>query len=236
MSNELVILMGTAAAIGFVHTIVGPDHYLPFIVLSKARKWSAVRTVLVTILCGLGHVLSSVVLGLIGIAIGAAAFNLETIESFRGDLAAWFLIIFGFTYFIWGVHRAIRNQPHKHLHFNKNGEGHVHSHETGGVHTHDQGIEKRNLTPWVLFTIFFFGPCEPLIPLVMYPAAKGSIYEMAMVTAIFGITTIGTMLTVVLISYYGLSTLKLGKFERYSHAAAGLVIFLCGGAIKYLGL
>jgi len=25
---------------------------------------------------------------------------------------------------------------------------------------------------WALFLIFVFGPCEPLIPLIMYPAAK----------------------------------------------------------------
>ena len=75
MSSEFVILLGTAAAIGFIHTIVGPDHYLPFIVLSKARQWSGVKTAVVTVLCGIGHLINSVLLGLIGIAIGAAVFK-----------------------------------------------------------------------------------------------------------------------------------------------------------------
>jgi len=30
MSGEIAILAGTAATIGFTHTILGPDHYLPF--------------------------------------------------------------------------------------------------------------------------------------------------------------------------------------------------------------
>ena len=214
MSLVLVILAGAAAAIGFVHTVFGPDHYLPFIVLSKARQWSIVKTVMVTFLCGLGHVLSSVVLGFIGIALGIAVFKLEAIESFRGELAAWILIAFGFTYFVWGIHRAIRNRSHTHIHTSKSG----------------------SLTPWILFTIFIFGPCEPLIPLVMYPAAKGNMMTVVIVAFVFGLTTISTMLGIVLASSYGLAKLPLGKLEKYSHALAGLAILLCGGAIKFLGL
>lgn len=32
LSREMIILPGTAAFIGFFHTLLGPDHYLPFIV------------------------------------------------------------------------------------------------------------------------------------------------------------------------------------------------------------
>ena len=87
-TKEFIILTGTAATIGFIHTILGPDHYLPFIVLSRARKWSSLRTALVTMICGIGHVLSSVILGFLGIALGIAAFKLQAVESFRGELAA----------------------------------------------------------------------------------------------------------------------------------------------------
>ena len=44
MSTEAVVLLGTASTIGFIHTLIGPDHYLPFIVLSKARNWSTKKT------------------------------------------------------------------------------------------------------------------------------------------------------------------------------------------------
>jgi len=213
MPHETVALAGTAAIIGFIHTILGPDHYLPFIVLSKARQWSSVKTITITLLCGIGHVLSSVILGFIGIALGIAIFNLEAVESFRGELAAWLLLIFGLTYLIWGVHRAIRRRPHVHHHSKLGGS-----------------------TPWILFIIFVFGPCEPLIPLVMYPAAMNNMAAVVVVTAVFALTTIATMLCIVLASFYGLSKLPLREPERYSHALAGLAIFLCGGAIKFLGL
>lgn len=236
MSNEIVILAGAAAGIGFVHTVFGPDHYLPFIVLSKARQWSIAKTVIITFLCGVGHVLSSIVLGFIGIALGIAVFKLEAVESFRGELAAWLLIAFGFTYFIWGIHRAIRNRPHEHPHLHDNGKTYSHPHSHVADHTHIHTSESGSITPWILFTIFIFGPCEPLIPLVMYPAARSDMVTVAMVALVFGIITIATMLGIVLASSYGLARVPLGNLGRYSHALAGLVIFLSGGAIKFLGL
>ncbi|MDB4582328.1 hypothetical protein N9164_04185 [Draconibacterium sp.] len=65
MNQNILIL--TAASLGFVHTVLGPDHYIPFIALSKARNWSLPKTLGVTALCGIGHVLGSIAIGLIGV-------------------------------------------------------------------------------------------------------------------------------------------------------------------------
>ena len=236
MTGEIIALASTAAAIGFVHTVMGPDHYVPFVVLAKVRKWNTLKTVLVTLICGIGHVMSSVVLGLVGIALGIAVFKLESVESFRGDIAAWLLIAFGFTYFIWGIHRAVRNRPHKHVHLHEEGDTHTHVHTHSGEHFHIHNQDSKKITPWVLFIIFIFGPCEPLIPLVMYPAAKGNTAAVVLVTTVFGLVTIMTMLGVVLTFYFGTMKIKIQGLERYSHALAGLTIFLCGAAIRFLGL
>ena len=68
MDAETALLVATAAGIALLHTLAGPDHYLPFIMMSRARQWPLRRSLLVTFLCGLGHVLSSVVLGAVGVA------------------------------------------------------------------------------------------------------------------------------------------------------------------------
>ncbi len=109
MTAELNALIITAASIGFFHTILGPDHYLPFIMMSWARKWSVLKTTLITLLCGLGHIGSSVVLGLIGVALGLAVNRLEIMESVRGNLAAWLLIDFGLVYSLFVFCRALLN-------------------------------------------------------------------------------------------------------------------------------
>jgi len=237
MTHDIWVLAGTAASLGFVHTVLGPDHYLPFIVMSRARRWPLAKTILISFLCGLGHILSSVFLGFLGIALGIAVIRLEGVETFRGSLAAWLLIGFGLAYFIWGMRRAWKNKPHSHSHAHSPEEGHDHSHTHDEEHYHLHGRSgKTNITPWILFTIFVFGPCEPLIPLIMYPAARHSAGGVALVTAAFGLTTILTMLSIIAISSWGVRFVRLGRLERYSHALAGAMIFVSGLAVQILGL
>jgi nickel/cobalt transporter (NicO) family protein len=236
MTSELSILAATAASIGFVHTITGPDHYLPFIAIGRARNWKLRRTLFTTIICGVGHVLGSVVLGLIGIGLGLAVGQLEIIEGVRGDLAAWLLISFGLIYTAWGVRQAIRNRPHTHRHMHSDGTAHDHHHHHHEEHTHVHAEKNSSITPWALFVIFVLGPCEPLIPILMYPAARANTGGLILVTAIFGIVTIATMVGMVYLADRGMTFLPLKKLGRYAHVLAGTTIFSSGLAIRFLGL
>jgi ABC-type nickel/cobalt efflux system permease component RcnA len=232
-------LLGTAAFIGFFHTVTGPDHYIPFIAMAKVGRWSFGRTMLVTLACGVAHVLSSVVLGLIGVAASLAVTRLEWFEGLRGDLAAWLLLGFGLAYMVWGIRRAIRNRPHTHRHGHADGVVHRHEHTHQVEHTHVHAADSPSgdaatagrMTPWILFTIFVFGPCEPLIPVLMYPALRFSLASVPLVAAVFAVCTIGTMLTIVAGAYWGLLRLSTSGLERYSHALAGLALAGCGGAM-----
>jgi sulfite exporter TauE/SafE len=214
--NEMNTLLVTAASIGFIHTLLGPDHYLPFVAIARARNWSGIKTTLITIFCGLGHVLGSVLLGIIGIALGLVVSKLEGLESVRGDLAAYALIVFGLVYFSWGLRKVFRKTAHHHLHDNK-------------------FEPKKNVTLWVLFIVFVLGPCEPLIPILMYPAAQKSLLGLAAVTLVFTIATVTTMTVMVYLLSKGVSFIRIGTLDKYAHALAGLVITFCGVSIL-LGL
>jgi nickel/cobalt transporter (NicO) family protein len=236
MNDSIAILSVTAISIGFIHTVLGPDHYLPFIVLSKAKNWTLKKTMLITFLCGVGHVLSSVVLGLIGVIVGVSVTKLVAIESFRGNIAAWLFIAFGLVYMIISIRNLIKNKKHSHSHFHMDGEKHLHDHDHHNEHTHIHQEEIVNTTPWILFLIFIFGPCEPLIPILMYPAAKHNISGSILVSILFSVVTIGTMMSIVLVFKLGLNKFNLKPIEKYSHLIAGTMIFLSGMAIQFLGL
>jgi sulfite exporter TauE/SafE len=236
MNDSIVLLSATAVSLGFVHTILGPDHYLPFILLSQAKKWSLRKTMIITFLCGLGHVLSSVVLGLVGIAVGISVTKLVSVESFRGNIAAWLFIAFGLVYMIISIRNLIRNKKHTHSHFHIDGEKHDHEHNHMAEHTHIHQDEVVKTTPWILFLIFVFGPCEPLIPILMYPAAENNISGAVLVSILFSVATIGTMMAVVLAFKLGLSKINLKPVEKYSHLIAGAMILFSGLAIQFLGL
>ena len=87
-----------------------------------------------------------------------------------------------------------------------------------------------------LFVIFILGPCEALIPLLMYPASQHSWWGLAVVVLAFAVATIATMLAIVYVATRGLEKLPLASAERYVHALAGAALSLCGLGIVFLGL
>jgi ABC-type nickel/cobalt efflux system permease component RcnA len=238
MHSDLIILAWTAAGIGLIHTITGPDHYLPFIVMGRARRWSLMKIFSITLLCGVGHIVGSVVLGFIGIGAGIAVHELVEIESLRGNIAAWGLTAFGLIYMLWGLRRAYRNRLHTHEHAHLDGQLHVHEHSHSEEHAHvheEQGQSVRH-TPWALFIIFILGPCEPLIPLLMFPAAEKSLAGIALIAGIFGVVTIATMTGIVVLVHTGVRHLPLGRLERYTHTLAGGTLTLSGLVVLVLKL
>jgi sulfite exporter TauE/SafE len=237
MHAELLVLATTAAAIGFVHTLLGPDHYVPFIVLATARGWSRAKTSAITLLCGAGHVLSSIVLAVVGLALGVAVSRLTAIETTRGRLASWALIAIGLLYGAWGLRKALAG-AHGHVHL---GGGHAAMHALTHAQAHGPehaaaAARRVPLGPWALFIVFVLGPCEPLIPLLLYPAATSSLAGTVVVIGVFAATTIGTMLGLVLLGAAGVRHVHVGVLERYSHALAGAAILACGLAIRFFGL
>jgi nickel/cobalt transporter (NicO) family protein len=234
--NEAQVLLLTAASIAFVHTILGPDHYLVFTAMGKARSWSLEKTLRITLICGLGHVLSSVIIGVIGIILGAQLVSIVEIEGLRGNLAGWALLAFGLMYFAWGLKQAGRTHKHSHIHIhNEVVHDHEHDHHADHAHVHDAKA-KNPITPWALFIIFILGPCEALIPLFMYPAAQHNAGLVVLVAVVFGCVTLLTMLGCVAAMTIGLARLRLPATGRYAHAVAGASLAVCGVAVSFIGL
>ena len=234
--NESQILLLTAASIAFLHTILGPDHYIVFTAMGKARGWSLPKTLRVTVLCGIGHVLSSVIIGAVGLMLGAQLLSLESIEGLRGDVAGWALLAFGLMYLAWGLRQAGRTHRHTHIHAHDDlVHVHEHNHHRDHLHVHDEP-SRTSITPWAIFIIFVLGPCEALIPLFMYPAAQQSGWLVVAVAVVFGLVTLMTMVAAVALTTAGLNRLKLPALGRWEHAVAGASVAACGGAITFIGL
>ena len=232
MQSEMEVLIVAAISIACLHTVTGPDHYLPFIALSKSRGWSFAKTVSWTIVCGCGHVWSSVLLGLGGAAIGWSLSKISWMENVRGGIAGWVMLAFGFVYGTWGLYRAYKNNPHKHFDLQENGAIYVYEHQHGAVVAPQ---DRHKVTPWVMFIIFILGPCEPMIPLLYFPAAKNSWGGMVILITIYTAVTLFTMVTMVVLGYLGIAFVKTEKLERYMHALGGLTIFICGAGMLFLG-
>jgi hypothetical protein len=232
MSTEMQALILTAISIACLHTLTGPDHYLPFIALSKTRGWSIGKTIGWTITCGMGHVLSSVILGLGGAALGWSLHKISWLENVRGGIAGWVMLFFGLLYMLWGFYRLYKNKPHKHFDMDNDGSLYVYEHQHGSAVAPQ---ERFRVTPWVMFIIFVLGPCEPMIPLLYFPAAQNSWYGMIILIIVYTTCTLVTMLLMVLLGYFGIAFASTQKSERYVHVLGGVTIFICGVGMLWMG-
>jgi len=212
ITDSLQALTASAAGIGLLHTVIGVDHTVPFVAIGRAQGWSLPRTLGLTTVCGLAHVLSSVAVAALGIWLGGAVDGFVHLETMRGELAAWGLIVFGCTYAAWSWTR--RHRPH----------------------VHDVRDAKRVLGTWGLFIIFVLGPCEPLIPLIIVPGLQIGWGAALLVTAVFAGCTLGAMTLLVTLGYVGVSANAVRRFAHHGDVLAGFAVAATGAAIKVLGI
>ena len=209
-TNSMLVLSISTATIAIVHSLA-PDHWVPFVSIARAQKWSKTKLIWVTILGGIGHVGSSIVIGLAGLALGLSLKSLESLESQRAQVAGLLLIGFGLAYALYGIRQFRRGHHHHHV------------------------DTKRSVTVWTLVAVFVLGPCEPLIPLMLVGAThSGS--AVIMVSLIFGLLTIVMMVGQALLVYLGTTMINFSALEHHGHALAGLVIALTGGMVMFLGI
>lgn len=212
------ILLISALSIGIVHALA-PDHWLPFVMIGKAQQWSRWKTTRMVVLAGLGHVGSSVLIALIGVAIGAALEHVNGWEALRGDIASTLLILFGAAYAVWGVYHW-RSHTHDH-------SEHL---------QHDHGMNKAAFVSyWTLFALIVFGPCEPLIPLLFASVPFGWM-AVGIIFVVFGAVTIIMMLLQVHLAMLGLTLIRSHFIHDASHIIAGLAIVATGIIIRVFGI
>lgn len=249
MNPELVVLVGTAATLGITHTALGLDHTLPFILLGRARAWSLAKTLTITMVCGAAHVLSSVVVGLLGVTLAVALSSLEWFEAARGYWVAWALVAFGLWYAAWALARLRHETPHRHIHVGQDGKirRHLHGHRVlASVNqSHGASVTARSNSAgsvlqgnrWVasLFVLFLLGPCEALLPLMTAPSLDGAVGASLLVAGVFGGMTLLTMMALVAGGWLGLKGSWLIRLEPHLNWLSGLAIASSGVAILLLG-
>jgi len=208
------ILLTSAVSLAFVHALAR-DHWLPFVALARGSNWRMRQLAGVTTLAGLGHVLSSLLLGFLGVWAGWAVHRLEGVEALRGNVAIWMLIGFGIAYALWGLKHA--QHPHPHV----------------SVPDVVKAYARKRI--WMLMAILVFGPCEPLIPL-MFLAYKGGMTTVWVISAVFSAVTVGMVVGQSCLAYAGVRLIRAPWMERYAHTIAGVVIVLTAAFVLMVGV
>src|SRR6202161_697242 len=121
MTSNGPALLVAAAGVGFGHAIL-PDHWVPLAVLGRTRRYPLARVARLSGLAGVAHVLVSIVLGGVIIAVGLQFRS--AIQSAQDTIVGCVLILTGLGF------AALELTGHGHDH------GHAQAHAHEHLHTH----------------------------------------------------------------------------------------------------
>lgn len=201
--NQASLLVAAVFAVGVLHTIV-PDHWVPIALISRQHRWSPLETARVAAGAGLGHTVSTLVIGLLIWVVGVvAAQRFATYVSIASSVA---LIAFGG----WIALTALRDILH-----------HEHEHHHPEIPVGGSGSRT------ALILILGSSPMIEGIPAFL-AASRFGVGLIAVMSAVFAISTIATYVALCVYSAKGLQRLELGRFERYGEVLSGTVVALVG--------
>jgi hypothetical protein len=119
------LLVGAAAAVGVLHTIV-PDHWLPVALVARQRRWSRRETAAAALRAGAGHVLSTLMLGL---AVWLAGVALADRFGHLLDLVSSLALIGFGAWVMVSAWCELRAAGAAHRHVPAHGHAHPHRHD-----------------------------------------------------------------------------------------------------------
>jgi len=224
-------LLSTAAATSFLHTLI-PDHWLPFVLIGRSRRWTTATVVLVSGLSGLIHTLLSIVLGVATLAIGLSAAEAvgETLHHVAGPL----LVVFGLAYAYW----ARRKGGHFHpggalLHRGMSGgacggeEGDTHP-EHLHYHADDEMIAGRaGWSGLALAVVVGLNPCVLVLPILLASVPRG-MKTMGLVILAYSLPAVALMVGLSVLGVRLGWKIKLPWLARNAEPASGLLIAVLG--------
>jgi hypothetical protein len=218
MDAFMLPIAATGFTVAFLHAAI-PTHWLPFVLAGRGQGWSARRTLAVTALAGLGHVLFTTVLGILVVWLGIELSGL--IGSVFPYIAGGALIGFGLFYIL-------------------RGGAHGHHHHHGGDHAHHHEGDDRGGAPVryasdraavvSLFALLTFSPCEGFLP-VYFSGIRYGWAGFALLSVVLAGATLAGMVIFTWLSLLGFQRIKLGVLERYEGAILGAILCLFGAAV-----
>jgi nickel/cobalt transporter (NicO) family protein len=190
--------------LSLVHAAI-PNHWLPIVAVGKAEKWNQHETMMVTVISGFAHTLSTVI---IGITIGFIGHRLHENYTFISEKVAPSLLIFlGLIYLF-----IDRMNHHKHTH--------------GFV----PGAAKSR-SKWAivisLAIAMFLSPCLEVEAYYFQAGAAG--WEgIILVSAVYILVTVSGMLLLVYLGTRGVQAIRSHFLDHHEKLLSGIVLVLLG--------
>ena len=225
MSGNGPALLAAAAGVAIGHAIL-PDHWVPLAVVGRTRRYPLSRVARLSGLAGIAHVLVSLALGAIVIAVGLQFRS--TIQSAQDAIVGGLLIVTGLGFAV------LELTGHGHHHGDEHGHSHGHGHDHDHDHDHDgDGPAARRSSGLAAVMIPFGAAASPdltILPVFLAAATAGIGIAIGSLL-IFAAVTIGTIVGLTVAATRGGYELKGNWLERWGNAFTALVLVIIGALV-----
>jgi hypothetical protein len=176
-----------------------PNHWLPFIALSRAEKWSTKKLIMIISIGAIFHSLSTAILGFF---ISYFGYYISSISQLEKILPTFFMVFFGMIYLIID-HQEHYNDPLKKKSINP------------------------IFSVMLLYLGMFFSPCLE-IEAIYFSVGRYGLTSFVLISLIYTIITLVSMLTFSYLAYKGLLKYFPKILEKYEKRMIGLVLIILG--------
>lgn len=203
--DVLLSLVGGGFAAAFLHAAL-PTHWLPFVLVGRAQRWSLPKVLSAVAAAGLAHIATTAVVG--GLIIAAGMALDQWVAGFLPHLSAVLLFLFGAFYL---VKSAIRRPI-----------------MAGGPALDlAEPTVSHAAAFWGLVAMLAISPGEVLLPIYMSSAQEG-LTALILLTVAFAVGTILGMGVFTALARAGASVLRLERWARYEGVVLGLALIALG--------
>ncbi|MGO4409071.1 MULTISPECIES: hypothetical protein [unclassified Brevundimonas] len=201
----LISLLGGGFVAAFLHAAL-PTHWLPFVLVGRAQRWSIARVMTVAVTAGLAHIASTAIVGSLIVAAGLAL-N-AWIGGLLPHLSAALLFLFGAFY----LARASLQKPLT---------------ATGPEAEAPEPAVSNRAAFWGLVLMMAVTPGEVLLPIYLSSATEGMV-ALGLLTVSFALGTVLGMTLLSALASAGYSILRLERWARYEGAILGVALIVIG--------
>jgi hypothetical protein len=174
-----------------------PNHWLPFIALSRAEKWSTKKLIMIISIGAIFHSLSTAILGFF---ISYFGYYISSISQLEKILPTFFMVFLGMIYLIID-HQEHYNDPLKKKSINP------------------------IFSVMLLYLGMFFSPCLE-IEAIYFSVGRYGLTSFVLISLIYTIITLVSMLTFSYLAYKGLLKYFPKILEKYEKRMIGLVLII----------
>lgn len=220
MSATGPALLAAAAGVGFGHAIL-PDHWVPLAVLGRTRRYPLSRIARLSSLAGVAHVLVSIVLGAVIIAVGLQFRS--TIQHTQDTIIGCILIATGIGFLV------LELTGHGHHHHDHDGHDHYeHDHHHDDHHASGQtGGPPSGLAAVMVPFGAAASPDLTILP-VFLAATTAGIATAVGSLVIFAAVTIGTIVGLTIAAARGGYQIQGEWLERWGNVFTATVLVIIG--------